>query len=119
MKFFEALKKYFCRMGINVWTSKCASEPSFATKSYQVLAKCIISGFLLNFLVSTSCFFVYKAESFQEYSDSFFYFITALAIVLWYSNLLWHSQTYANLFDEFDILFEKSVCCFQVSALNF
>lgn len=116
MKFFEELKKYFCRMGIFVQTSKCAS---FSTKSYQILAKCIISGFLLNFLVSTSCFFLYKAESFQEYSDSFFYLIIALGIVLWYSNLLWYSQTYANLFDEFSAIFEKSVCFFQVSALNF
>lgn len=119
MKFFEALKKYFCRMGIFVETSKCASEPSFTTQSYQILAKCIIFGFLLNFLVSTSCFFLFKAESIQEYSDSFFYLILALAIVLWYSNLLWNSQTYANLFDEFSVTFEKRACFFQVSALNF
>lgn len=99
-------------MGIFVQTSKCASEPSFTIKSYQIRAKCIIFGFLLNFLVSTSCFFLYKAESFQEYSDSFFYLIIALGIVLWYSNLLWYSQTYANLFDEFSVIFEKSVCFF-------
>lgn len=68
----------------------------------------IFIAFFINYFVTSLWFFVFAAQTFTEYSESFYYTMSAVLALSWYSIFLHQRQNYAQVFADIDTMIEKS-----------
>lgn len=98
----DTLKQYFQWLGILQFDLHPYRVP-FAT-----ISNCICVGILIFYAQSTSWFFIFDAVTFQDYSKSFFFFLSASLGLSWYATYCMGKDELAAIFDDFDGLIEKS-----------
>lgn len=99
---FKLFKNQLRRMGLFQWESKAHG------KTLNIASNCIICGICTAYLITTSWFFVFIAETIAEHAHSFIFMCNAMVMILWYSICFWYKQTHIELFEVIDELFERS-----------
>lgn len=99
---FKLFKNQLRRMGLFQWESKAHG------KILNIASNCIIYGICTAYLITTSWFFVFIAETIAERAHSFIFMCNAMVMILWYSICFWYKQTHIELFEVIDELFERS-----------
>lgn len=96
---FETLKRYFRWIGILPFKS----HPMFGH-----ILSCICGGLLFIYVLTTSWFFIFDAVTFEDYSKSFFYFLSASLGAGWYTMYLTRNTKLGNTFESVDEIIQKS-----------
>lgn len=101
METFCALKKYLRLFGILSWDStRCGLI-------IGVIINCFCLVIFFMYFLSSFCFFLFRAENFNELSESFFQLLDSLLMISWYSIYLIKRGEYVKLFTELDQLIGK------------
>lgn len=95
--------KYFFR-----WFGVLQFESQPNRRLIATILNWICSVFLFLYVLTTFWFFAFDAETFEDYSRSFFFFVTATLSVIWYAIYLMGKDKYADIFDDLDDIIEKS-----------
>lgn len=96
MKCFTALQGYLRYLGI-VQLSSTRGELIFTR-----ILNCIFFTIFIEHSIATVWFLLFKAQTFREYAESFFYVSYALLVLSWYSINFIHRHKYANNFSKLD-----------------
>lgn len=94
---FESLKYYQSLMGL--WKNG---------GRYNLILNIIFIGFFLNFVVSSMWYFLFTAQTIIEYSKCFYYMMSALLVLAWYSICLHQRNEYAEVFADLGRMIEQS-----------
>lgn len=98
---FESLKYYQSVMGL--WKNG----------RYNLILNIIFIGFFINFVVTPMWFFLFTAQTIIEYSKCFYYMMSALLVLAWYSIFLHQRNDYAEVFADLERMIEKSKSMFE------
>lgn len=115
METFRLLKSYMQFMGLT------KLGLNYTDWIFSIISNCI---FFLIFGIhscATFSFFIFKAQTFREYAESFFYFSYALLELSWYALNFLHRDKYDDIFDQLNTIIAKSKFRFFLiffSALN-
>lgn len=82
--------------------------PNFGEWIYSIFSNCIFFLIFATHSGATFSFFVFKAEVFREYAESFFYFSYALLELSWYTLNFLHRDKHADIFMRLDAMIAKS-----------
>lgn len=96
MKCFTALQGYLRYLGI-VQLSPTRGELMFTR-----ILNGIFFTIFIEHSIATVWFLLFKAQTFREYAESFFYVSYALLVLSWYSINFIHRHKYANNFSKLD-----------------
>lgn len=98
----DTLKNLFRWLGI----LQFESQPN--RMLFAKILSCICCVLFALYVLTTFWFFTFDAVTFQDYSRSFFFFLTASLSTVWYVIYLMGKDEYVNLFDDLDDIIEKS-----------
>lgn len=106
MKSFEFFKNHLRRMGLFQWESTWKYIPN--GQILNITSNCVIFGICTIYLITTSWFFLFIAETIAEHTRSFIFLCNALVMFLWYSVCFRYKQTHIELLDVIDGYIERS-----------
>lgn len=102
MEKVEQLKKYLRIFGIMM------HNPNGCKYIVDIAINCLILTFLLLNFLASSWFLAFDAQTFNEFSESIFYFLSLISIIAFYIIYIWQSHKYAKFFADLDAIIENS-----------
>lgn len=107
VKLFISQRKLYKKLGLDASAAQSSSS------------KCLVSGkslFLLvastQLFISTTAFFLFKAETVDEYGMSFYISITVLIITIYTSDIAWKMDQISTLMNACEDFIDKSLFFF-------
>lgn len=98
----DTLKRYFRWLGILEYDS----HPN--RLQFAMILKCICGGLLSYYVLSVHWYFIFDAVTFEDYSRSFFFCLSSSLGASFYVTYLMRKKEYADIFDDLDVIIEKS-----------
>lgn len=102
METFELLRKYLRFFGI------IRESSNIYEQFVNIALNCLILSVFLIYFLTTLCFFIFDAHTFQDYIDSSFYVLSSLLTMVWYVIYVWQRHKYGHLFDVLNTIIETS-----------
>lgn len=100
IKLFQSTIVYYKALGI------CPTKPN-QIFSFDHRSICILLTLLVDFL-STATFFFFKAETYQEYSDSFYVSSSAFNFIVCFAINFWKMSNILKLIEKYEEFYQKS-----------
>lgn len=101
MESFAPLKFHLRRLGILKWNN------SLGSKSNAILTNCIVLGFNILYVLKTSLFVIFKAQTQQETSTATIFAMAGILLALSYVLLIWNKEKIEKLLDDVDVIIKK------------
>lgn len=102
MKPFDRLVRYMRMIGL--WRK----DKSLQDKSIGVIVNGLFMVISLISIVTTVWYFLFNAETFVEYAESFYNILLALVIPMIYLIFLWQGETFNMCFNDLNLIIEAS-----------
>lgn len=103
MESFVTLKHCLRLIGILKWKS------SSSTPFIGFIRRTVFFGVAMSFVLSLFWFFAFTAQTFSDYSVSFYCMLTGILVWVWYSIYIWEHQEYSDFFNALDGIIEQSM----------
>ena len=102
VKLFQSAQIYFIALGI------CPTKPN-QKYAFNMTSFFVLFPMLLIF-ISTTTFFFLKAETIQEYSDTFYVSSTEFSFIVCFLVNIWKMTTILQLIEKYEEFVRKSKC---------
>lgn len=110
MKSLELIKKFLRLFGI----AKCSQDGS--DRMIGTVTNCVACTVYTVYVCITLRFFACEAQTFFEYSESFFFILCAILMSIWYQIYLRQRTKYSELIEDLIVVVEKSKRNFTVKC---
>lgn len=102
MKSIDLIKKLLRWYGILEFGSTSGEQV------ISIFLTCMVSTVFAIYFITTFLFFVFEAQTIDEYWECLFYMLCSMLVLSWYTTLFQQRANYNDLFDDLEAIVEKS-----------